>query len=644
MKMVKKTIIILVLFNISLVVSQEGKVTQANKDFENYAFMDAIDSYEDLVKNGYTEEEIYKKLGNANYVNALYENAADWYSKLIKLENTTIDANYYYRYAQSLKSLGSYDESNEWMQKFYEQKTKDQRAINYKEKENYIERIRENSGRYEVKNLTINSTASDFAPSFYSDKLVFSTARDTGFATKNIHKWNNGAFLNLHVSKILKDQQFSTPERFTKELNTKTHESSSVFTKDGKTVYFTRNNSKDGRFSRDREGVSRLKLFKSTLVQGEWSKAQELPFNSDAYSVAHPALSADEKTLYFSSDMPGTIGASDIFKVSVNEDNSYGVPENLGKRINTEARESFPFIDEKTIYFSSDGHPGLGGLDVFAAKLDGSSEEILNLGEPLNGKQDDFSYVIRDGNGYFASNREGGKGEDDIYSFQENQPLRFDCLAQLKGIVLDQETQQAIPEAQVSVVDVSGKIVTTTVSDKNGAFNVDVDCAENDLMLVVNKEAYDSKRTTFNMIAGQINRVSILLQKAQVELVPAVGSDLIVGLELNPILFDLDSSEIRKDAALILNKASDFLKKNSGIRIEVKSHTDAKASKSYNQRLSESRAKATYEYLVKLGVDASTISFKGYGEDELLNDCVNWEQCSKDENEKNRRSELIVVE
>lgn len=639
-----KLIVLLSLFAGTMVHSQDSKIKRAEKKFEDYAFVDAIDNYEELVKEGYSEQEIYQSLGNANYLNAKYEEAANWYGKLVDLMGDDIGATYLYRYAQVLKSTGDYKTSDKMMERFKIAKANDNRASLFFDQKDYLKNIEANSGRYKISNLDINSKVSDFSPAFYKEHIVFATARDTGITSRNIHQWNKGAFLNLYQASTNQDGGLGDIEKFSSALNTKTHESSAVFTNDGKTVYFTRNNSNDNRFKRDEKGISRLKILKAEWIDGEWKNVSELPFNADDYSVAHPALSADEKTLYFSSDMPGTMGASDIFSVSINQGGTYGEPKNLGATINTESRETFPFISGNTLFFASDGHPGLGGLDVFAAKLDGSSNEVLNLGKPLNGQQDDFSFIIdTNGKGYFASNRTGGIGDDDIYSIQENEPLQFQCLAELTGRVINEETQLPISEAQVSIVDNSGVLVTSVVSDSGGGFRVDVDCNTDNLSLVVNKEGFDSKVMEFDVLPSQLNTVEIVLSKKPVQMIPEIGADLIASLGLQPILFDLDSSEIREDASSVLKEASVFLLANKSIKIEIQSHTDAKASRSYNQRLSQARAKQTYDYLIALGVNAKNLTFKGYGESNLLNNCEIWEQCSKSENEKNRRSELIVI-
>lgn len=606
--------------------------------------MDAIASYEELVKEGYSEQEIYASLGNANYLNAQYAEAARWYGKLLELLGPDMESEYLYRYAQVLKSTGDYKASDKVMERFKEASSKDNRAVLFKDKKDYLKTIEANSGRYAIKNLTINSAVSDFSPAFHKDGIAFATARDTGITSRKIHQWNKGAFLNLYLATKDENGDLGKIERFPSELNSKTHESSAVFTPDGKTVYFTRNNADNNRFKRDGKGISRLKIFKAERIADKWTNITELPFNEDGYSVAHPALSADGKMLYFSSDMPGSLGASDIFSVTINDDGSYGKPTNLGTTVNTESRETFPYVVGSTLYFASDGHPGLGGLDVFATKLDGSSMEVLNLGRPINGQQDDFSFIINNsGEGYFASNRTGGMGDDDIYAFQENEALQFECLVTLKGRVMDAITQSAIAEAQISVVDADGKIINSMTSDANGMFDVPVDCATAGASLVVNKQSFATSALPVHIKPGRVNEVEVKLAKEPIRPVFNNGADLISGLGLEPILFDLDSAEIRQDAALVLKRAAAYLKENPGLQIEIQSHTDAKASDTYNQKLSQARAKATFDYLVLLGVNPQNMTYQGYGENQLVNDCKNWKQCSKKENERNRRSELIVV-
>ncbi|MEN1783632.1 MAG: OmpA family protein [Bacteroidota bacterium] len=635
----RSIIILFAIVGVFLTNAQERKIKRANEDFKDFAYMDAIASYEELVGEGLSDEDIYKKLGNSNYVNARYKEASNWYAKLIDLKDVEIDPEYYYRYAQSLKSIGEYGASDKWMRTFKSLRSDDQRALQFLTKSDYLERIKANSGKHTVKNLTINSSASDFAPSFYGASLVFSTARDTGITAQHIHEWNDRRFLNLHTATIEADGELTDPKRFTKNLNTKTHESSSVFTKDGNTLYFTRNNSKSGKFARDDEGISRLKIFRSDFVDGAWQDAVELPFNGAMYSVAHPALSADEKFLFFSSDMPGSLGASDLFKVAIQENGGYGTPENLGTLVNTEARESFPFVDGETLYFSSDGHPGLGGLDVFAVKIDDSSEEIINLAEPINSQQDDFSYVVNDSKGYFASNRPGGVGSDDIYSFIQNEPLSFECNKELLGLVRNKENGAILPNALVNVLNEEGTVVAKTVSGTTGEFNLTISCTDAELTAIGSKTDFDEDRKNFriNQLSGALE---LLLQP---NTIIAKGSSTVPDIALPIIYFDFDKDAIRADARVELEKVLAYMNQYPSVTISIKSHTDSRANQVYNNDLAERRAKSTRDYLIQNGIAAERLLTNSYGELQLTNNCADGQNCSKGEHQLNRRSEFSVV-
>ncbi|QLG46320.1 OmpA family protein [Costertonia aggregata] len=647
MKNTTQNILFAIVFTVSFIsFGQDRKEQKAEDKFEDYAFMDAISSYEDLVQKGYTSEEIYKNLGNANYNNAKYDAASQWYEKLINHDGATVEPEYLYRYAQSLKSLEKYDESDDWMQKFEDAKANDYRVTKFNENMDYLKKIKESSGRYTIENLKINSKVSDFAPSFYKNLLVFSTARDTGITSKNIHQWNEKSFLNLYSADISDSSGVMHPQRFSKKLNTKTHESSTTFSKDGDIVFFTRNNSENGGFERDAEGISRLKLYRAVLRDDEWTDITELPFNSDDYSIAHPALSPDGTKLYFASDMPGTLGASDIFMVKINNDGTYGKPVNLGDKINTEARENFPFVTQTNVlYFSSDGHPGLGGLDVFATKVeDLESAYVANVGEPVNSEQDDFSFIIDEntGKGFFASNREGGMGSDDIYGFLETQPLQLTCNTAIQGIVKDEKTGNPLPGTKLWMTNSNGATIAETVSEADGTFTMDGGCEKGKYKVLAVKEDYEDGETPFELATSETPEVTVLLKP--IRKAAAVGTDLTKVLNLKPIYFDLNKAVIREDAKIELNKVLEYMNTYPEVKIAIGSHTDSRGRDSYNLSLSDKRAKSTVAYLISKGINSSRITGQGYGESKLVNDCGNGVKCSKAEHELNRRSEFIVVE
>jgi len=328
------------------------------------------------------------------------------------------------------------------MSKFSEKISADRRASVYKNEKDYLEKIAKKPGRYKLRAFNYNSKYSDFAPSYYKEGLLFSSDRDTGNLARYRHTWNSKDFLDLYKVNVDSVSENKVVKYGEKTINTRLHESTSVSTKDGKTIYFTRNNIVEGKYVKDNKGVIRLKIFRAIIENNEVVSIEDLPFNSNEYSVANPALSPDEKTLYFASDMPGTLGESDIFKIAINNDDTFGTPENLGNNINTEARETFPFVaSNEVLYFSSDGHVGLGGLDIFATKIayNDYTGIVVNVGKPINSKMDDFTFIFneKEKTGYFASNRKGGIGNDDIYGFREVEPIALECKQYVTGLVRD---------------------------------------------------------------------------------------------------------------------------------------------------------------------------------------------------------------
>ena len=628
-------------------IAQDKKIEKAESNYDNYNYVTAIDSYEKLVKKGYSDQQIYRNLGDANYQNAEYSEASNWYNKLLELENVDVEPEYMYKYAQALKSTGDYTTSEIWMNKYKDASGSEVRAIKIAEEADYLQKIEERSGTFEIKNLDINSKQSDFAPSFNERDLIFSTSRDSGITTTNIHLWNGESFTNLYKTTENENGEFERPTKLSKIFNKKTHESSTAYTKDGSTVYFTRNNSDNGRFSRDEQGVSRLKIYRASLENGDWTNITELPFNDDAHSVAHPTLSPDESKLYFASDMQGTNGQSDIFVVDINSDGSFGTPKNLGTGINTESRETFPFVTKDNIlYFASDGHPGLGGLDVFAINLEYPEKaKVVNVGKAVNSKQDDFSFIINPDTkrGFFASNRDGGKGSDDIYSFEQTKELDLDCHTLVTGLVKDKLTGEPIGSAKLIVTNAEGEQVAEAISDNEGNFNMLGDCSDGNYSILGSKIEYSNGEETFAISgANDISGINVLLDPIKKS--APVGTDLAKYLNIEPIYFDFDKWNIRQDASVSILKVINYMKEYKNVKVQVQSHTDSRGNDQYNESLSQRRADSTIAHMIANGIEASRIMSEGYGEKQLTNDCSNQVSCSEEKHQVNRRSEFLVVE
>ncbi|WP_277014771.1 OmpA family protein [Flavobacterium lindanitolerans] len=633
----------LAVFSLLTAQAQEAKLAAADKQYEKYAYVDAIKTYERVAEKGYKSVDLFQKLGNAYYFNAELDKANKWYEELFAM-NQPVDAEYYYRYSQTLKSVGDYEKANQMLAQFNQKNAADLRAQLYTKHKDYLEEIKANSGRYKVENININSEYSDYGTAFFGNKLVFTSARDTGGLFNRKHQWTNQSFTKLYASEISSDGSMLEPEQFNTSLNSKFNEATPVFTKDGKTVYFTRNNYNKGKRGKNSDKATLLKIYKGTLENGKWVNITELPFTSDNYSTAHPALSPDEKTLYFASDMPGTLGQSDLFKVAINADGSFGTPENLGKQVNTEGRETFPYItDENELYFASDGQLGLGGLDVFVTQInkDGSYGEIKNVGAPVNGPKDDFAFMIdtKTRFGFFSSNRDGGKGYDDIYKFQETRQMK--CEQLLAGTITDKETGLPIANARVTLSDASFKVIKTIYADHEGKYSFDVECGN---VYYVKAESKDYTPNELKAIipkeSGETD-LSIELDKPVKQI--TVGTDLAKTFGIKIIYFDLDKWNIRPDAAIDLAKIVDVMKQYPNMKVDVRSHTDSRQTHKYNQKLSDRRAKSTVDWMVQDGIAKERITGRGYGETQLVNKCADGVECTEQEHQQNRRSEFIIT-
>lgn len=622
---------------------QTASQIKADKDYVQYAYVDAIATYEKVAEKGYKNEKMFQRLGNAYYFNGELTKAVKWYEALFEM-NAEQEPEYYYRYAQSLKAIGDYAKADKTLESFNKKVNTDKRGILFENNKNYLEQIKANSGRFEIANAGINSKQTDYGSAFLNNKLVFASARDTGGVARKTFKWTNKAFTNLYSAELKADGTVGKPERFEKKINSKFNESTPVFTKDGKTMYFTRNNFLDGKRGRDDQKITLLKLYKAELVNDKWTNVTELPFNSNQYSTAHPALSIDEKKLYFASDMPGTLGQSDLYSVTINNDGSFGKPENLGASINTEGRETFPFISkENELYFASDGRPGLGGLDVFVSGInnDGTFAAVQNAGAPINSKQDDFALIINSENktGFFSSNREGGEGNDDIYRFIETKKIL--CEQTLKGTVVDLETRKVLDNAKVTLLDDQFKGIAEVVAGVDGTYKFNVDCNKT-YKVRATKENYETNEISVltKTVTGETN-LEIPLEK---RIKPInVGTDLAKTLDIPIIYFDLDKSFIRKEAAFELEKIIVVMQQYPKLKIDVRSHTDSRQTAKYNLALSDRRAKSTIQWLIKNGIAANRLTGKGYGEGQLVNKCSDGVSCTEAEHQQNRRSEFIIV-
>lgn len=633
--------------------SQDKRLEKADESFDRYAFVDARKIYLDVAQSGYASADLYQKLGDSYYFNARLEESVKWYEELVEGYSDEIDPEYLFRYSQSLKSVKRYKEADKVMERFNIASGKDQRAAFFVSTRDYLRFIEMQSGKFRLLKLNMNSKYSDYAPSFnHQGDIVFASSRGGSGVTKTIHEWNEMPFLDLYSSeRIEKNGILKSPNKLKGKINTRFHESSTSFSNDGKTVYFTRNNYTKKKLGSDTKGTILLKLYRATLDGEKWTNIEELPFNSEEYSVAHPALSADGTKLYFASDMPDSKGLSDLYVIDVYEDGSFGALKNLGDRINTEGRETFPYVsDSGRLYFASDGHIGLGGLDIFVSVPENSSFSIpYNVGRPVNSSEDDFTFVLNEENkiGYFASNRYGGQGNDDIYSFKQTEELITSCNQYISGVVTDAYTRAILPGTEVLLLDGNNQELDRTVADAKGEYKFDVDC-ETSYIIRGSKIEYSTTEAPLatNTILEYTHQLPLQLGKGGLggqEVRP--GDDLAKVLQLQIIYFDLNKSFIRSDAEIELQKIIAVMKEYPQLKIDVRSHTDSRSGDNYNMLLSERRAQSTMKYIRDKGaIPRSRLTGRGYGESALINECSNGVNCSKEKHQLNRRSEFIILE
>lgn len=625
-------------------------IKKADGYFNKMWYAEAAELYEEAIKkeaNNFSLE-ILQKAGDAYYYNTNMAKAYYYYNIIFERYEEEVSPDQIFKYAHTLKGNGKYAKSKRMM-RLYNKEVKKKNVgygpdINADRNEAILDNILNTELKYGLKNLAINTKYSEFSPMFYNDdEIVFASAKDSSFFRTRRYKWNNQPYLDLYVSKVNKESRdLQKAIKFSKKINSKYHEASVSFTPDNSTMYFTRNNYGE-KLRRDKNGINHLKIYTSKKIDGEWTEAEELPFNSDDYSTGHPALSPDGKKLYFVSDMPGTIGDTDIFVVDVLGNGRYSDPKNLGPGINTEQKEMFPFVNDKKLYFASNGHVGLGGLDVYEVAFDGEGfKEVINMGQPINSNNDDFSYIVDEGNqkGYFASNRRGGKGDDDIYSFEKLQPEEVVKNA-ISGVVTELITGDVMPKALVTLLDGNNIKLKEMVTEDDGSFVFeDLDSNTKYAIKTTKSEFFENVVTTETK-KNEVVNVDVSMKRLK-ELI--VIEDGIKKLKTDMIFFDFDASSIRRDASLELDKLVEVMTEYRDMVIKIESHTDSRGPDAYNKYLSDKRAKSTKAYLISKGISSDRIeSAIGYGEERLINECGNGVRCSREKHELNRRSEFIIV-
>jgi len=639
------TLLIITLISFSPIIGQNNLTKKADKLFDRLEFVKAADEYLKIANKDSEDYYVISQLAESYYNIFNTIEAEKWYSKIV---DSSSDAEVIYKYAQMLKANGKYKESNVWMNKFADMRPYDNRSTAFKKDPNYLTKIINKGKRFNVQNLDINSEYSDFGGILFEDNIYITSARnDKG----RKYGWNNEPFLDIYKFDV--DQGSYLNEQILEDvINTKYHEGMVAFSPDGETMYFTRESLFDKSYYKDSLNYNQMgviHLYKATRCikkhitwkdngkckfSHEWSNATRLEINSPNYSIKNPSLSCDGEIIYFSSDMPGGYGNFDIYKGEIDSIGNISNVKNLGQKINTEGQEMFPHVCcDNILYFSSDAHLGLGGMDVFYTKpVDGKWTAPRNVGIPVNSNADDFAFILAENceDGFVSSNRSGGKGSDDVYAVKKLLPL---CDILLTTNILDSKTKEPISFATTSISDNTGIVDNTKMTSEKGLAEFMIEC-EDKIQLTVSKTGYESKMLdlTFTDIPPPV--LDVYLDPIEEIIVEEK-------INLNPIYFDFDKSNITNKAAFELDKLVAIMEKYPEMIIRAESHTDSRGPASYNKGLSDRRAKSTAQYVISKGISEDRITGVGKGEEEPRVDCS--QGCSKEEHAQNRRSEFIIV-
>ena len=631
------TFIALTFLSITTIDAQDKSSKKADKQFSKLEFVKAAESYKKLINNGKSSDYVVAQLAECYYNIFNTVEAEKWYATLAEESS---NADIIFKYSQMLKANGKYKLSNKWMNKFVELRPADNRATSFLKNPNYLPKIISKGKRFNVQNLDINSEYSDFGGSLNDNKLYITSSRNTvglfdfgRWITQRInYGWNNEPYLDIYSFDVTESGSYLNEDNLGSNVNTKYHEGLASFDSEGN-MYISRESFYENEYVKDPESNNITSLIGIYKISKGEKNVVALNINSVEYSVKNPSVSSDGKTIYFSSDMPGGFGNFDIYKGNIDEEGNINNVENLGQKVNTEGQEMFPFIgDKNNLYFSSDSQLGLGGLDVFFTKeVDGKWASVRNVGIPVNSNADDFAFNINEatGEGFVSSNRNGGKGGDDIYSIKRLIPI---CDVLLTANVMDAKTKLGIDSATTSISDKEGNIASTKISSSVGVTEFMLVCEEAG-KLIVSKEGYNSKIVDLRMSNEEFTSINVMLDPIEKIIVAEK-------IELDAIYFDFDKSNIKAEAAFELDKLVQIMNKYPEMTVSIESHTDSKGPSSYNQRLSERRAKTTSQYVISKGIDSSRLLSTGKGESSPVVDCTN---CSKEEDQLNRRSEFIIT-
>jgi peptidoglycan-associated lipoprotein len=650
--MSRATVVLLMCSSLYLASCSAGKMAMKKGDKKlNYGeFEFSIDYYRKALKHNYKVEEANFKIGEAYRQSNRIKEAEQFYQNAVEQRYDGEEANYYY--ALALKTNEKYDEARQVLQD-YLASAQDEEIIELAqiEVDNLIKLsdIRSLTTFYRIKNLElINSSAADYSPVYLNGELYFTSARYGG----RVYKATGTSFTNLYKVKTQGARVDSTTiTSLGDQINSaNTNDGCVAFSPDEQTMVFAKGNS--GR----KKGAEDVDLYISRFRRGGWSTPELMRINDGKAWDSTPTFSRDGRTLYFSSNRRGSLGGTDLYAATKNRRGRWSNVRNLGPIINTPGNEMFPYqATDGSLYFSSTGHPGLGGLDVLVAKRAGGKMIVENVGEPINSSSDDFGlFLYTPDKGFFTSNREGGRGDDDIYTFINNDPNLKIVNYYLTGVTytIDEDgNEKVLTGTSVLLYGAENELLNEALTGRDGKFLFRV-YPEEDYLLLGEKPDYFTSRASFSTIGKTIPKEKLNKLETNKVFETKIVLDQILldsSIVLENIYYDLDEDYIRSDAALELDKLVTLLEDNPEIKIELSSHTDSRQTAAYNDDLSKRRAQSAVKYIVSKGVEADRLIARGYGESQLLISddeiqALPTEEDREQAHQKNRRTEFKVTE
>ncbi|MCA6078565.1 OmpA family protein [Fulvivirga sedimenti] len=635
----------ILILSAGIFVTSCGIEKKAAKSFNLGQYQSSIDLYGQMLEKNPQDGTANFFVAESYRLSNRLADAKPYYEKALEqgVNNDSIRMNY----AFSLKANQEYDKARQEMNtyiagagnEFYKARAEEELAHLQN-----IDEIRSKESYYRVKALEeINSPAAEYSPVYNDGELYFTSNR----LDNKIYKATGTPFTSIYKVKTQGAiVDMNTLEQLGGVINSvDVNEGSVTFSPDGKTMVYAKGN------SGKKKGTADVNLYITRNRNGEWTEPRMLNINNDGYWDSSPAFSQDGRTLYFASNRPGGYGGTDLYSAKMNSRGRFYNVKNMGPDINTTGNEMFPYVSEDgALYFSSDGHPGFGALDLFVARRQNGKTTIENLGEPMNSAADDFGFFLfRADRGFFTSNREGGMGDDDIYTFVNRDPDLKILNYFLRGVTMtpgEGDELKILTRVQVRLLDANGEQLDEDITQDDGRFEFRIYENEN-YNLVAERQGGDEQylitRSPYSTFGKSVRKDTLS------QLVTNIYYDTTIVLEriekdkifvLENIYYDLDKSDIRDDAALELDKLVTILTDNPELKIELSSHTDDRNSDDYNMALSERRAQSAVRYLVSQGIDPTRLVAKGYGESKLLIQNAQTEE----EHQVNRRTEFKILE